>query len=302
VPLSLDVVGSVTFDERLVEVVQARVQGYVTRLHVKSTLEPVRRGQAIAEILAPEWLEAQQDYIALLDAEGDRTKAIRAAARERLAVLGVPEATIQAIEEQRKASASTTIHAPIDGVVTELAIREGAAFMPGAPLVRINGLSTVWVEAQVPEAQVSLITPGLDVQARATAWPDVPFTGKVLSLLPNADPQTRTLTARVAIDNRGKKLAPGMFVSLRFEPQPGESQLVVPSEAVIRTGTRDVVIVAREQGGFDVAEVKVGAERGGLTTILSGLDVDQSVVLSGQFLIDSEASLESNLDRLGADP
>lgn len=299
-PLALDVVGSVTFDERLVEVVQARVQGYVTRLHVKSTLEPVRRGQAIAEILAPEWLEAQQNYIALLDVEGDRAKAIRAAARERLTVLGVPEGKIREIEQQRKVDASTTIYAPIDGVVTELAVREGAAFMPGAPLVRINGLATVWVNAQVPEAQVSAVTRGVRVQARAMAWPDVTFTGEVISLLPDVDAQTRTLTARVAIDNRDKKLAPGMFVSLRLKPSQNSPQLVVPSEAVIRTGARDVVIVAREQGRFDVAEVKVGAERGGLTTILSGLEADQSIVLSGQFLIDSEASLKSTLDRLGA--
>ena len=302
VPMQLDVVGSVTFDEWLVEVVQARVEGYVTRLHVKSTLESVRRGQPIAEILAPEWLEAQQDYIALLDAEGDRTKAIRAAARERLGVLGVPEGTIRDIEKQRKANASTTIYAPIDGVVTELAVRDGAAFMPGAPLVRINGLTTVWVNAQVPEAQVSLVSKGLPVRARATAWPDATFAGKVISLLPDIDQQTRTLTARVAIDNRDKKLAPGMYVSLRFEPPQGEPQLVVPSEAVIRTGARDVVIVAREQGAFDVAEVKVGAERGGVTTILSGLEVDQAIVLSGQFLIDSEANLKSTLDRLGASP
>jgi Cu(I)/Ag(I) efflux system membrane fusion protein len=302
VPIKLDVVGSVAFDERLVEVVQARVQGYVTRLHVKSTLESVRRGQPIAEILAPEWLEAQQDYIALLDAGGDRMKAIRAAARERLSVLGVPEETIRDVEKQRKADASTTIHAPIDGVVTELAVREGAAFMPGASLVRINGLTTVWVNAQVPEAQVSLVSQGLPVQARAAAWPDVTFKGEVISLLPDVDAQTRTLTARVAIANRDKKLAPGMYVSLRFEPSQGEPQLVVPSEAVIRTGARDVVIVAREQGRFDVAEVKVGTERGGATTILSGLEVDQAIVLSGQFLIDSEASLESTLDRLGASP
>jgi membrane fusion protein, copper/silver efflux system len=302
IPMTLDFVGSVTFDERLVEVVQARVQGYVTRLHVKSTLEPVRRGQAIAEIQAPEWLEAQQDYIALLDAAGDRAKSIRAAARERLSVLGVPEGTIKLIEQQRKADASTTIYAPIDGVVTELAVREGAAFMAGAPLVRINGLTTVWVNAQVPEAQVSLVARGVQVQARATAWPDVTFKGEVISLLPDVDPQTRTLTARVAIDNRDQKLAPGMYVSLRFESPQSEPQLTVPSEAVIRTGARDVVIVAREHGGFDVAEVKVGAERGGMTTILSGLEADQSIVVSGQFLIDSEASLKSTLNRLGASP
>jgi membrane fusion protein, copper/silver efflux system len=302
VPVSLAMVGSVSFDERLVEVVQARVEGYVTRLHVKSILTPVRRGQPIAEIVAPAWLEAQQDYIALLDVDGDRAKAIRAAARERLTILGVPEATILALEKQRKADASTTIHAPIDGVVTELAIRAGSTFMPGAALVRINGMATLWVNARVPEAQVSLISEGVRGEVRAMAWPDVTFTGRVISLLPDVDPQTRTLTARVEIENRERKLSPGMFVSLRFEPPQASPQLVVPSEAVIRTGTRDVVIVAREQGGFDVAEVNIGAERGGLTTILSGLEIDQSVVLSGQFLIDSEASLKSTLDRLGASP
>jgi Cu(I)/Ag(I) efflux system membrane fusion protein len=294
----LPAVGSVAFDEHLLEVVPARVDGYVTRLHVKAPLERVRRGQALAEIVAPAWLEAQEEYLALLDTQSDRGVAIRDAARRRLTVLGVPEAAIRALEQERKTNASATLTAPIDGVVTELAVREGTAFASGSVLFRINGLKTVWVNAQIPEAQVSMIAPGSAVSAHATAWPGAAFKGTVAALLPEVDAQTRTLPVRVVIENAAMRLAPGMFVSLEFAAEGEREQLVVPSEAVIVTGERSVVIVAREGGGFDVAEVTVGADAQGKTVILSGLEAGQSIVLSGQFLIDSEASLKSTVSRL----
>jgi membrane fusion protein, copper/silver efflux system len=294
----LAAVGSVAFDERRLHVVQARVEGYVIRLHVKSPLERVRRGQPLAEIQAPAWLAAEAEYLELLDAESARAQAVRDAARERLVVLGVPETMIRRIEETRMTDATTTVFAPADGVVTELGVREGAAFMPGAPLFRINGLETVWVNAAVPEAQVSLISPGSAVEARATAWPGFAFEGRVFALLPEIDPATRTMPVRIGIANPEQKLAPGMFVTLEFVAEPGAPQLVVPSEAVIVTGERSVVVVAREGGGFDVAEVTTGAEADGRTAILSGLSEGQSIVLSGQFLIDSEATLKSAVTRL----
>jgi Cu(I)/Ag(I) efflux system membrane fusion protein len=293
-------VGSVAFDERLLELVQARVEGYVTTLYVKSPLEHVRRGQPLADILSPQWRAAQEEYLALLAAQSERGQSIRDAARQRLTVLGVPEETIAALDRDRKPHATTTIFAPSDGVVTELAVREGAAFMPGAPLFRINGLKTVWVNAQVPEAQVSMIPMGASVTARATAWTGESFKGRVIALLPDVDPQTRTLSVRIALDNPGRKLAPGMFVSLEFIGPAGVPQLAVPSEAVIMTGERNAVIVARESGGFDVTDVTVGAEVNGKTAILSGLTEGQPIVLSGQFLIDSEASLRSTVSRLSA--
>jgi len=294
----LAAVGSVAFDERLLEVVQARVEGYVTRLHVKAPLERVRRGQPLADIVAPAWLEAEEEYLALLDAQSGRGQAIRDAARQRLAVLGVPESTIREIETQRRANAMTTLVAPIDGVVAELDVREGSAFMPGAALFRINGLKSVWVKAQVPESQVSMIPAGLQATVHATAWPGEGFAAQVVAVLPDVDAQTRTLGVRVAVENPQFKLAPGMFVSLEFEGQDAREQLVVPSEAVIMTGERNIVIVARAGGGFDIAEVTVGTEAAGRTAILSGLEAGQSVVVSGQFLIDSEASLKSAVSRL----
>ena len=300
--VSLDAVGAVAFDERLLEVVQARVAGYVTRLHVKAALMRVKRGQPLFEILSPEWQAAQQDYLALLDAQSPSVQSIRDAARRRLTVLGVPEATIVAIERTREPHATTTIAAPVSGVISELAVREGAAFAQGAPLARINGLETVWANAQVPEVQVSLVREGSQVSARATAWPGEVFQGRVIALLPEVDPQTRTLAVRVALDNTALKLAPGMFVSLAFSAADAQPQLFVPSEAVIMTGERNAVIVARKGGGFDVADVMVGVEAEGKTAILSGLEEGQSIVVSGQFLIDSEASLKSTVERLRAEP
>jgi Cu(I)/Ag(I) efflux system membrane fusion protein len=297
----LRAVGSVVFDERLLEVVQARVEGYITRLHVKARFEHVHRGQPLAEILAPQWLEAQQEYLALLSADAQRTETLREAARERLAILGVPNDTIDTLASTRKPNATITVHAPVDGVVTELEARQGAAFMSGASLFRINGLKTVWVNAQIPEAQVSAATTGSKVDVHATAWPGVAFKSQVLAILPDVDRETRTLTARVAIDNKRWRLSPGMYVTLDFTSQDGEPQLVVPSEAVITTGERKVVIVARGDDGFDVANVTTGREQEGHTTILSGLKEGESIVLSGQFLIDSEASLTATVSRLERD-
>jgi Cu(I)/Ag(I) efflux system membrane fusion protein len=213
-------------------------------------------------------------------------------------VLGVPAASIRAVETKHETNATTTLVAPIDGVVTELGVRDGAAFMAGASLFRINGLATVWVNAQIPEARVSMVPPGSTVEAHATSWPGATFKGRVIALLPQVDPQTRTLTVRVALDNPDFRLSPGMWVALDFTAPASAPQLVVPSEAVIVTGQRTVVIVADEKGWFDVVDVSTGVEQDGRTPILSGLKEGQSIVLSGQFLIDSEASLTSTVTRL----
>jgi membrane fusion protein, copper/silver efflux system len=299
-PTRLHAVGNVTFDERLLQLVQARVEGYITQLHVKAPLVHVRRGEPLARVLAPQWLEAQQEYLTLLDARSESAPALRAAARERLTVLGVPDAAVRTLEEKRQTTPSTIVRSPIDGVVTELGAREGAAFAVGASLFRINGLTRVWVNALIPEARVSMVPMGSTVQAHATAWPGREFKGRVIALLPQVDPQTRTFTVRVALDNFDFRLSPGMWVALDFTGPAAPPRLVVPSEAVISTGERSVVITAKEGGSFNVVEVSTGLEEDGKTPILSGLREGESVVLSGQFLIDSEANLTSAVDRLKA--
>ena len=298
----LTAVGTVAFDEELLEVVQSRVAGYVQRLHVKTNLQPVKRGQPLADLVAPAWISAQEEYLSLLGAESSRGRDIRDAARERLKVLGVPESEIRRLETTRKVGGATTIYAPIDGVISELAVREGAAISEGAPLFRVNSLRKVWAIAQVPETQMAAVSKDSKVSVTAAGWPGERFEGGVLAVLPDLDAATRTLPVRIEVENRGDRLVPGMFVSVEFSATKADPQLVVPSEAVIATGTRSAVIVSHGQAGFDVREVKTGAESDGRTVILSGLQEGEQIVLSGQFLIDSEASLRSTLSRLSTVP
>jgi len=293
-------VGSVAFDEHRVQLIQARVTGYVTSLAVKAQLDRVRRGQVLAEITSPEWQEAEQEYVALLQSASSQAKALSVAARQRLRVLDVPESAIAAIEQTHQVLPTTQVLAPIDGVVTELGVREGATFMAGATLFRINGLETVWVNAQVPEAQVHAVPMGAIVTARATARPGETFAGRVTALLPEIDANTRTFTIRAELKNAHDKLSPGMFVSLDIAQKKEEPQLTVPSESVIVTGQRTVVILAGENGAFAVADVVTGGQVGDKTAILQGLNEGQAIVLSGQFLIDSEASFTSTVDRLSS--
>lgn len=300
---SLAAVGSVAFDEHRVQVIQARVDGFVQRLRLKATLDRVRQGQVLAEVTAPQWQEALQEYAALLQSGSPHAHELALVARERLQVLDVPAAAIDAVARTRRVAPSIAIVAPIDGVVTELGVREGAGFAAGATLFRINGLQTVWVNAQIPEAQLAAVPAGASVTARATAWPGATFAGRVQAVLPDVDADTRTLTVRIGIDNRAGKLSPGMFVSLDIAQPAAAPQLSVPSEAVIVTGQRTVVLLATPGGGFKPAEVVTGGQVGDRTLILKGLEAGQSIVLSGQFLIDSEASLKSTVERLsGAAP
>jgi Cu(I)/Ag(I) efflux system membrane fusion protein len=170
--------------------------------------------------------------------------------------------------------------------------------MPGAALFRINGLGTVWVNAEVPESLAAYVRPGNGVAAKTAAMPDVVFKGKVSAILPEVSTATRTLKARVELANPGGRLVPGMFATVDFAPRSAEATLLVPSEAVIRTGKRTLVIVARGGGTFAPLEVEAGGESNGETGIRKGLTEGQEVVTSAQFLIDSEASLRASANRL----
>jgi Cu(I)/Ag(I) efflux system membrane fusion protein len=171
--------------------------------------------------------------------------------------------------------------------------------MNGAQLFRINGLGTVWINAEVPESMAHLVQPGTQAEARAAAFPERTFTGKVGAILPEVNPATRTLKARIEIANPEGRLAPGMFARVTFPTAERKDVLVIPSDAVIRTGKRDIVMVAKADGTFVPVEVQAGAEAGGKTEIRNGLQPGDKVVVSGQFLIDSEASLRGIEARAG---
>jgi Cu(I)/Ag(I) efflux system membrane fusion protein len=290
-------VGIVGYDEHAIALVQARTSGYVAHLLVRAAMDRVRRGQSLAEVTVPAWIEAENEYLTLLNNDSGNSL-LRDAVRQRLAVLGVPEAAILQVEKTRSVPTTTALRAPIDGVVTELGLRKGSTFETGAVLFRLNGTATVWVNAQVAEAQARSIAPGVLVEIRASGLPGEVFKGRVQAILPQIDPATRTVAVRIAVDNAVGKLSPGMFVQTTFAAGAGEPQLWVPSEAVIATGERNVVIRQATDQSFEVVHVTTGGEADGKTAILSGLAEGEAIVLSGQFLIDSEASLKSAVNRL----
>ncbi len=294
----VEAVGTVAWNERGVVVLQSRTGGFVERLFARAPLDPVAKGAPLVELLVPEWAAAQEEYLALLRSELAGADTLRAAARQRLVLLGMSDELIQAGERDRRAQPRFTLRAPIGGVIAALDVREGMTVAPGATLFRIVDLATVWVNAEVPEALSAAVRPGTPVEARVAAFPGETFRGRVAAILPELNVETRTVRARIELANPRARLAPGMFASLAFAPPAARAALLVPSEAVIRTGTRTVVIRADENGMFRPVDVEAGAESGGDTEIVQGLAEGDRVVLSGQFLIDSEASLRAVLTRM----
>jgi Cu(I)/Ag(I) efflux system membrane fusion protein len=230
--------------------------------------------------------------------QGQGTEALLAAARQRMLLAGMTEEQVRAAEAGNKVQARFTLTAPIGGVIAELAVREGMTVAPGALLFRINGLGSVWIYAEVPESRAGLLKIGSNVEARTPAFPDQAFKGRVAAILPEVNAATRTLKARIEIANAGGRLTPGMFASVDFTPSMTQAALVVPSEAVIQTGQRKLVIVQSADGRFQPIDIETGVEANGQTEIRKGLAAGQKVVISSQFLIDSESSLKGTTSRM----
>ncbi|MES2256865.1 MAG: efflux RND transporter periplasmic adaptor subunit [Pseudomonadota bacterium] len=292
-------VGSVAYNERDVALVQARSNGFIERLYVRAQLDPVKQGQPLAEMYVPDWIAAQEEYLAARRMQGGDTASLVDGARQRMRLAGMTDAQIHLVESSGKVHPRTTISAPVSGVIAELGAREGMTVASGAQLFRINGLSTVWVNADVPENLAANVRPGDAVEARAAALPGSIFKGKVGAILPEVSTATRTLKARIELTNPGGQLIPGMFATITFASNRGADVSLVPSEAVIQTGTRSVVVLAKEDGKFQSVDVELGGESSGFYEVRKGLTAGQKVVLSGQFLLDSEASLKGTTTRMG---
>ena len=298
----LSAVGSIAFNERDQAIVQARATGYVERLHVRATLDRVAKGQPLAELYQPDWIATQEEFLALRRMQGAELAPLVDAARQRMRQAGMGDALVALVESSGRTQPLITLLAPIGGVVTELLAREGMTVAPGATLFRINGLSTVWANAEVPESQAALLRPGAKVQARSPAVPGTVFVGRVQAILPEVNPTTRTLKARLELANPKGALLPGMFVQMQFTDLRNDKALLVPTEAIIQTGKRTLAMLAEENGRFRPVEVEIGVESGGMTEIKRGLQAGQRVVVSAQFLIDSEASLKGVEARLNVEP
>ena len=293
--------GTLNWDQRQSYQVSARVGGVVERLHVRAAFEPVTKGMPLAQLIAPDWGSAIAEYRALAEARSEDARALRAAARERLRALGMDESQIRQIAGTGSAS-TVVVRSPATGVVGAIDVREGQQVAPGMPLMTVNGLDTVWAEAAIPQAQAGGITTGTPVEATVSAIPGTTFEGKVEALLPTVDPGTRTQTARIVLDNPEHRLAPGMFAELRFQGTAAEPVPLIPDDAIISTGNDARVIIAQGDGRFRAVRVRLGRAADGKTEVLSGLEGGEQIVVSGQFLIDSEASLSGALERLQSPP
>jgi len=294
---AIEAVGNVRFDETRIATLQARVGGYIERQSVRATGAPVTRGQVLAEITSPELVQAQDE---LLVAKRLGDAMLIDAAKSRLGLLGMSAAQIEAVANGGRVQRSVAIVAPASGIVTEILARPGMNVAAGAPLFSFASLDSVWVVAEVPERDAAGIAAGREAQVRFAALPGESFKGRVEFVYPEVAAATRTASLRVALPNPQGRLRPGMLATLHFAAGAAKPALWVPSEAVIRTGTRSIVLLAEDGGRFRPVDVATGAERDGRTEIREGLAAGAKVVASGQFMIDSEASLKGVLSRMSA--
>ena len=283
--------GTLTWDLRKESVVSVPVEALVSRLHLRAPYERVDAGAPLAVVLAPAWATAIAETRALAGADSAYARELQSASHQRLRTLGLSGTTATG-------SGAVVLRAPRRGVVREVLVREGQALLPGAPLFRINGTETLWLEAAVPQADTQGLAPGTAVTATVAGLPGRSFEGEVETLLPDIDAATRTQRARIVLRNQADLLSPGMFAEVTLQPGTGEAVPLVPTEAVIATGTDTRVIILSDDGSFHPVRVTAGRSAGGRTEILAGLAGGERVVTSGQFLIDSEASLSGALDRL----
>jgi Cu(I)/Ag(I) efflux system membrane fusion protein len=293
-PSGLTVTGVVDFNQRDLAIVQARASGFVQRVYGRAPGDVVRAGAPIADVLIPDWGGAQAEYIAVRRTGDGR---LIQAARQRLVLLGMPDGLIIQVERTGRPQTVVTISTPTGGVIRTLSVRAGMTVSAGMTLAEISGLGTVWVNAAIPEAMAGQVRQGSSVRVTFAAYPGEIFGGRVSAVLPEAQGETRTLTARLELANRAGRLKPGMFATVQLG-ETARPALLVPSEAVIRTGKRTLVMLALDGGRYRPAEVRTGREAGGQTEILAGLDEGEKIVASGQFLIASEASLSGVQARL----
>ena len=288
-------VGYVAFDERRMRQVQPRAEGWIEGLAVRATGETVTAGQLLFTLYSPMLESAQQEY---LDAQRIGNRDLIEASRERLRALGLEAGAAERLARGGRASGRVPFHAPIGGVVTELAVREGAMVSPDMMALTITGLGSLWVIAEVPESQAAWVRPGTAAEIRLPSLPGETLAGRVEYVYPELNAETRTLRARVVLEAAGEGLRPNMLANVTLVGEAGAPAVMIPRSALIRGGREDRVVVALGDGRFAPRRVVAGPESGDEVVIREGLADGEQVVVAGQFLLDSEANLRTGLERL----
>lgn len=293
-------VGRIAYDENRLSHVHPRTEGWMEKLNLRTEGEPVKRGQLLGSLYSPEILAAQVDFLIALDQPGAKKNKRRVEkARNRLRLLGVTEGTISRIQKRGKSQNTVPVLANADGVITKLGVRQGMYVSPNMEIITIADLGKIWVMVDVYEHQIDWLAEGLSAEITVPAYPGRTWEGKVEYIYPELDPKSRTLRVRLAFDNPDYLLKANMFAEAVIYGGPKHNALVVPSEAVIETGERTSVVKALGEGRFEPVDVVTGMARSGRVEILNGLKEGDEIVISGQFLIDSESSLQASFLRMG---
>jgi Cu(I)/Ag(I) efflux system membrane fusion protein len=294
-PRRSEVVGYVQFDERTVQQVRPRAEGWVEGLSVRAMGETVKAGQLLFTLYSPMLESVQQEY---LDALKIGNRDLIDASRDRLRAVGLDAGTAARLAKSGRAAGRIPFHAPISGVVTELEAREGAMLTPAMSAMTITELGSLWVVAEVPESQSAWLRQGTHAEVRFPSQPGAPIHGRVEYVYPELNMETRTVRARIVLDAPPQDVRPNMLATVSLMADDGAAVLHIPRSAVIRNGTRDRVVVALGDGRFTSRNVVAGAESGDRIEIREGLQQGDRVVVAAQFLLDSEANLGAGLDRL----
>jgi Cu(I)/Ag(I) efflux system membrane fusion protein len=299
-------VGQVTADETRIHRVYSKTGGWVEKLYVDFTGKPVRKGQPLLAIYSPDLVATQEEYLIALKARkrlsgssfpeiSESGDDLVAASRRRLKLWDIPDSEIRRVEQSGQPIKALTLYAPVTGYVMEKSVLEGQRVEPSTPLMAVADLNEVWVLAEFYEQDLAAVRVGDRAQLTLTAYPGRTWYGAIDYLYPTVDPQTRTLRARVRAANGDGTLKPGMYADVLMT-KPLGSRLTVSDDAVIDTGTRQIVFIARQDGHFEPRQVTVGQRVDGRREVLSGLRAGERVVSSGNFLLDSESRLKSALE------
>lgn len=291
----VETVGYVGYDEDTLQHIHTRVDGWIEKLAVKATGDPVNRGQLLFEIYSPTLVNAQEEYLAAIKSQNGM---LLNASRQRLGALGVTASEISRLDRERSVRHLVSIFADNDGYAAELNVREGIYITPATEIMSIAKLDQVWVLAEVFERQAGWIRTGQQAEVELDYVPGQSWQGKVDYVYPELDPKTRTLKVRLRFDNESRALRPNMFARITIFGSETTPVVHVPREALIRGGTVDRVVLALGDGRFRVQPVDIGIESGNRVEIRMGVNEADLVVTSGQFLIDSESNIESALARM----
>ncbi len=291
----IDTVGYVDHDETRVSHIHMRTDGWIEKLYVKAEGEQVKKGAPLFALYSPSLVNAQEEYLQALTTN---SQSLIRASRERMKSLGISGGQITQLQKTGKVQQRVTVYAPQDGVVSSLMVREGKYIKPATDVMTLADLSTVWIQAEVFEQQADWVKRGQPAEVKLSFLPGKVWEGQVDYIYPQLDAKTRALKVRLKFENINEALKPNMYADVTIFGGAKRDILVIPRESLIRTGQETRVIVGLGDGRFAPRKVVVGVESGDDVEIITGLKENERVVISGQFLIDSEASLKASLARM----